>query len=201
MSDAYELGRGYRCWMGYRMLFSEKKKLKLDSELVPIIKVPSLDTNKSMAMQLNIKRVLRKTHPDLHPLFFVSLAIWNKGDIPYPFDSLSDNQIDRIQRGVLQQLEFLSVFDKEYASIEGLSLNHDDLIDLILSDDVSVAAASRYAVEKNVERIDFGFSTIARDRMETVFEMTTYLEEKHQFFTKHHLLAKRIIERRDSMAK
>jgi hypothetical protein len=177
--------------MGFMFIF-KGKKLKLDDKLVPVFKIPKVDTKQKHAAIHNMSRVLRKSHEDMFPLFFVSVGLRNKGEIPYPLNILSDKDIDMMHRCLKEMLDILLQLKRECYEIWEETHNYESLFQSCLKGDISVPAAACYARKFGIERIDLGMELgLQEEQLKSVFDIALSLEKESRFFTKYHMLVER----------
>lgn len=183
--------------MGFRMMFSGTN-LKLDKDLVPILKLPAIDTKQKHAVIHNMHRVLRKSHEDTFPLFFVATGLRNQGEIPYPLNILSEKTVDMMHRCLKEMFDVLQPLDKECYLLWQQEHNFESLFEACLKGEVSVPAAACYAKKFGVEYIDIGISLgLQEEQILNVFNVALRLEKEWDFFKKYHQLVKKSLHNFD----
>ncbi|AIK68330.1 hypothetical protein P10VF_117 [Rhizobium phage vB_RleM_P10VF] len=180
----------YRSWMGFRLMF-QGTDLGLDDSLVPIVKVPEINSRQRHAVVYNMSRVLRNSHQDTFPLFFAAVGLRNRGEIPYPLSELSEKTVDLMHRCLREMFDVLSQLEDECRVLWRQTLSYDELFDLTVSGDVSVPAAACYAKKFQLEKLDIGNDrSLLKEQTMRVYEIALKLEKNWNFFKLYRLLVK-----------
>jgi hypothetical protein len=183
--------------MGFLFIF-KGKDLKLDDKLVPVFKIPKIDTKQKHAAVHNMSKVLRNSHEDTFPLFFVATGLRNKGEIPYPLNILSEKDISMMHRCLKDMFDILGNLDQECFILWETKNDYESLFTQCVQGKMSIPAAACYARKFGVERIDVGMDLgLQEEQMKSVFDVALKLEKDYRFFTKYHMLVKRSLHNFD----
>ncbi|QIG73852.1 hypothetical protein PP935_gp077 [Rhizobium phage RHph_N34] len=165
--------------------------LSLDKDLVPIVKVPAIDSRQRHAVVYNMSRVLRKSHQDTFPLFFVSTGLRNRGEIPYPLTEISEKTVDLMHKCLHQMFDILHQLDTECRELYKKTISYDELFQFVESGHVSLPAAACYAKKFELERLDIGMERgLLTEQTMGIYEIALQLEKKYSFFKKYHFMIK-----------
>jgi hypothetical protein len=166
-------------------------KLSLDKDLVPIVKVPAIDSRQRHAVVYNMSRVLRGSHQDTFPLFFVAVGLRNRGEIPYPLTEISEKTVTLMHKCLTDMFDILSQLDTECKAMWHKTISYEELLEFAEHGFVSLPAAACYAKKFKLEKLDIGMERgLIADQTSRVFEIALELEKKYDFFKKYHYMIK-----------
>lgn len=175
----------------------EGKKLRLDENLVPIIKVPKVDSNKKHLVIHNMWNVLGKSHQDTFPLIFMGLGLRTGGMIPHPISPLSDASINKIRQSLKDSFDVLSNLENECRELWNERHSYETLFQSVVDKRVSVPAAACYARKFEIERVDMGMTSLEFDRVSRILDVALEAEKNYKFFVKFYQMVKKSLYRID----
>lgn len=183
----------YRCWYGYSRMFKGNKS-KIDENCVPIIKVPDLSTPKHRFLRHNMNSLLPGIHSDLFPLFFVSIGLRRLGVLPDPYSQITLSDKNRLQTQMEEFVFTLANLSNECRVLYEQKHTYETLREAFKKNEISIPAAAVYSVKFGCERFDLGKRVgLVEESLNNIFDFAIRLQRDEQFFTKFHMISKRLI--------
>lgn len=183
----------YRCWNGYSLYFS-KGKVKLDEDHVPIVKVPNFDAGKTRFLTYNMKKGLDNIHPDMFPLYFVSMAARKLGVIPTPFKELGPREIEFMKDSMKKMVLDLANLRNEWNEKKTENFSYETILDAAISGEVTLPFAVMYIKKFDIKRLDIGIYDygIKKEQVSKILDACVKLEIDYSFFSKNNILAVKV---------